>query len=86
MQIFEELQARGLLAQLTDEAEIRELINSGAEVIFLTPVEWDHASEGIEAARAAGVKIIVVDTFVSNPESVTCSVVSDNYQAGVLCS
>ena len=66
--------------------EIRELINSGAEVIFLTPVEWDHASEGIEAARAAGVKIIVVDTFVSNPESVTCSVVSDNYQAGVLCA
>ena len=29
MQIYEELQARGLIAQVTDEPEIRELINSG---------------------------------------------------------
>ena len=29
MKIFEELQARGLLAQLTDEEEIRELVNDG---------------------------------------------------------
>ena len=27
--IFEELQARGLLAQLTDEAQIRDLVNNG---------------------------------------------------------
>ena len=29
MQIYEELQARGLIAQVTDEPEIRDLINSG---------------------------------------------------------
>ena len=29
MTVFEELKARGLLAQLTDEAEIRDLINAG---------------------------------------------------------
>ena len=29
MEIFEELKARGLLAQLTDEEEIRELVNNG---------------------------------------------------------
>ena len=29
MKIFEELKARGLLAQLTDEEEIRELVNNG---------------------------------------------------------
>ena len=29
MQIFEELKARGLIAQVTDEAEIRDLINNG---------------------------------------------------------
>ena len=32
MKIFEELQARGLLAQLTDEEEIRELVNDGKEI------------------------------------------------------
>ena len=29
MQIYEELKARGLIAQVTDEEEIRELVNNG---------------------------------------------------------
>ena len=29
MQIYEELQARGLIAQVTDEDHIREMINNG---------------------------------------------------------
>ena len=29
MQIYEELKARGLIAQVTDEVEIRELVNNG---------------------------------------------------------
>ncbi len=35
MQIFEELQERGLLAQLTDEAEIRELVNNGKATFYI---------------------------------------------------
>ena len=35
MQIYEELVARGLIAQVTDEAEIRELINSGKAVFYI---------------------------------------------------
>ena len=35
MQVFEELQARGLIAQLTDEAEIRALVNSGRAVFYI---------------------------------------------------
>ena len=35
MEIFEELQARGLLAQLTDEAEIRELVNNGKATFYI---------------------------------------------------
>ena len=31
MKIYEELQARGLLAQLTDEAQIRDLVNNGKD-------------------------------------------------------
>ena len=29
MQIYEELKARGLIAQVTDEEQIRELVNNG---------------------------------------------------------
>ncbi|MBR4211379.1 MAG: tyrosine--tRNA ligase [Oscillibacter sp.] len=35
MQIYEELKARGLLAQVTDEAEIRELVNAGKAVFYI---------------------------------------------------
>ena len=39
MTVFEELKARGLLAQLTDEEEIKELINNGKATFYigLTP-------------------------------------------------
>lgn len=35
MGVFEELQERGLIAQMTDENEIRELINSGKAVFYI---------------------------------------------------
>jgi len=35
MKIYEELKARGLLAQLTDEEEIKELINNGKAVFYI---------------------------------------------------
>ena len=35
MQIYEELKARGLIAQVTDEAEIRELVNNGKAVFYI---------------------------------------------------
>ena len=35
MGIYEELQARGLIAQVTDEPEIRELINNGGARFYI---------------------------------------------------
>ena len=35
MQIYEELKARGLIAQVTDEVEIRELVNNGKAVFYI---------------------------------------------------
>ncbi len=35
MGVYEELQARGLIAQVTDEPEIRELVNSGKAVFYI---------------------------------------------------
>ena len=35
MKIYEELQARGLLAQVTDEKEIRDLINEGKATFYI---------------------------------------------------
>ena len=35
MGVYEELQARGLIAQVTDEEEIRELINTGKATFYI---------------------------------------------------
>ena len=35
MQCYEELQARGLIAQVTDEKEIRELVNNGKAIFYI---------------------------------------------------
>ena len=35
MQIFEELVARGLIAQVTNEEEIKEMINNGKAAFYI---------------------------------------------------
>ena len=35
MQIYEELRARGLIAQVTDEEEIRDLVNNGKATFYI---------------------------------------------------
>ena len=74
------------MSQERQNEEIQDLIDEGARVIFITPVQWNRVTKGLEAARAAGVDIIVVDTPVVNDKMVSCSVCSDNYDAGVQCA
>ena len=35
MGIYEELQERGLIAQVTDEAKIRDLVNNGEAIFYI---------------------------------------------------
>ena len=35
MGIYEELQARGLIAQVTDEESVRELVNTGKATFYI---------------------------------------------------
>lgn len=93
-QLRSAIEARGDVLLTRDAAmdqnrqnqEIRDLLDAGAQAIFLTPVEWDTVKEGLEAAQAAGVPVIVVDAPVRDADLAACSVLSDNYQAGVLCA
>ena len=72
--------------QQRQNQEIQELVEAGVCAIFMTPVEWDTSTEGVRIAAAAGVPVIVVDAPIQDPELAACSVLSDNYQAGVLCA
>lgn len=93
-QLRSEIEANGNILLTRDAAmdqerqnkEIRELIRAGVQAIFLTPVEWDTAKAGLELAAEAGVPVIVVDAPVQDTDLVACSILSDNYQAEVLCA
>lgn len=76
----------GAMDQQRQNQEIQELVDAGVCAIFMTPVEWDTAKEGVQIAAAAGVPVIVVDAPIEDSQLAACSVLSDNYQAGVLCA
>ena len=40
MGVYEELVARGLIAQVTDEEEIKELVNNGKAVFYIGRFLW----------------------------------------------
>ena len=66
--------------------EIRELIASGVELIFINPVDWTKIEPALELAHAAKIPVIAIDTNVEDDSLVACTVVSDNYTAGVQCA
>ena len=42
MGIYEELQARGLIAQVTDEEHIRDMVNNGNCLLYTSPSPRDN--------------------------------------------
>lgn len=76
----------GAMDQERQNQEIRDLVDAGVCAIFMTPVEWDTSTGGVQIAAAAGVPVIVVDAPIQDSQLAACSVLSDNYQAGVLCA
>lgn len=67
-------------------AQVREMIERRVDGIFINPVDWKSIGPAIEEAAEAGIPIIVVDSDVYDAQMVSCTVVSDNYQAGVQCA
>jgi len=66
--------------------QVEEMIEQGVEGIFINPVDWKMIGPALEEAFEAGIPIIVVDSDVYESELADCTVVSDNYEAGVQCA
>ena len=71
---------------LTSRLQIDYFIQERVNVIVINPVKSDSPKilTSLNKARKAGIKIIVVDAPVSKDAKVDTTIVSDNYQAGVL--
>ena len=68
------------------EEAVKELIDSGVELIFINPVDWQRIAPALQLAKEANVPVIAVDTNVEDENSVAATVVSDNYLAGQQCA
>ena len=66
--------------------QIDFFVKEKVDVIVINPVKSNSPSiiSSLQKAKKAGIKIIVVDTPVSKEVAVDTTIVSDNYQAGVL--
>ena len=66
--------------------QIDFFVKEKVDVIVINPVKSNSPSiiSSLQKAKKAGIKIIVVDAPVSKEVAVDTTIVSDNYQAGVL--
>jgi len=66
--------------------QIYEFINLKVKAIFINPVDWKEIKPALMAAKKANIPVIVVDSPVYDNDLVSCTVISDNYNAGVQCA
>ena len=58
-------------------SDIEDLVASGISVLIVNPVDSDAVTGAVEAAQAAGVRVISVDRAV-NGVTIDCQIASDN--------
>ena len=66
--------------------QIEQFIREQVQVLVINPVKSDSPQilKALQKAKQEGIKIIAVDTALADKELADTTIVSDNYQAGVL--
>ena len=66
-------------------SDIEDLVSKGISVLIVNPVDSDAVTGAVEAAKAAGVKVISVDRAVNGVE-IDCQIASDNVAGAALAT
>ncbi|MDY3122396.1 sugar ABC transporter substrate-binding protein [Suipraeoptans intestinalis] len=72
--------------QEKQNAQIRDMIDEGIDVLFLNPVDWKGIQSSLELCRKKKIPVFVMDTPVYEKELVVSTILSDNYEAGAACA
>lgn len=62
--------------------QIEDMLQMGIDVLVLTPVDWESLKDVLKKARNQGVKVVVVDSDISDVDLADCTITTDNYAAG----
>lgn len=66
--------------------QIYKFIDQKVDGIFINPIDFEQSEPALQAAKRANIPVIVIDAPVSDESLVNCTIVSDNYDAGVQCA
>lgn len=66
--------------------QIYKFIDQKVDGIFINPIDFEQSEPALQAAKRANIPVIVIDAPVSDESLVDCTIVSDNYEAGVQCA
>lgn len=66
--------------------QIKDFIKMGVNVIIVNPVNSQAVEQSLKEAKNNGIKIIVIDTPLEQDNIADCTIVSNNYTAGVQCA
>lgn len=66
--------------------QIYSLIDRKVDGIFINPIDSEKILPALEAAKKANIPVIVLDAPVLDNTLSRCTIVSDNYDAGVQCA
>lgn len=68
------------------QQQIYTFIDEKVDGIFINPIDSEKVKPALQAAKEAHIPVIVVDAPVNDSNLVNCTIVSDNYDAGVQCA
>lgn len=67
----------------TQSQQIDQMITNGAKVLIIAAIDGTALTSQLEAAAAAGIKVIAYDRLIRDSENVDFYVTFDNYNVGV---
>lgn len=66
--------------------QIYKFIDQKVDGIFINPIDFEQIEPALQAAKRANIPVIIIDAPVSDESLVNCTIISDNYDAGVQCA
>lgn len=66
--------------------QIYKFIDQKVDGIFINPIDFEQIEPALQAAKRSNIPVIIIDAPVSDESLVNCTIVSDNYDAGVQCA
>lgn len=66
--------------------QIYKFIDQKVDGIFINPIDFEQIEPALQTAKRANIPVIIIDAPVSDESLVNCTIVSDNYDAGVQCA